>query len=201
MNINDRLIKHKLNTDQRNQRELLFIVISVSIGIFLGSVIYMNADELIIEQINELFLIFNQKFSETKPLTILSGLISEHLTYLLTIILFSTSILATPAIHIATVIKSSGIGFFSAYLYCNFALKGLEYCLLIFYPSMVIFIVFMLTASKASLSYNKVIKQGSAFVTKTAIINLMITVSFLLLSCLVESVLIISFSSLFSFQV
>ena len=143
MTIKKKSTKQKTDINKQ-EKTLLFIIISISAGLLVGCVSYIFADKLIVDMVNDLFLPFIKNFSDNKPLMIFTGLLSEHLTYFVLTVFFATSVFGKPAIYVAGIIKSSGIGFLASYIYCSYALKGLEYCILIYFPSMIVFLLFML---------------------------------------------------------
>ena len=68
----------------------------------------------------------------------------SSLPYVILMILFGTSAYGTAVIAIISFIKVIGLGILSSFLYSSYALKGIEYSFLVFFPGKFTFILSVL---------------------------------------------------------
>ena len=168
---------------------------AVSAGIILGAFLYVFAKDGL-----------TGDFSNKNKPEIISGLIIPNVMYFIAMVIFGTSVIGTPAVYAMSVLKSSGLGLLTAYIYDCFALKGIEYCLLVIFPGkfLLIFAMVLLTqnCSHMSMAIYRCMKNAEsrgADIRKFSARSFLILI-ILLISSLIDFVLLISFSSLFDFS-
>ncbi len=91
---------------------------------------------------------------------------SELIYFLLTFFI-GTSLIGMPMCIIPVLIKCVMIGYFSSYMYCEYELKGILFCLVLIYPVAIITTASMIYAASESVYmskyiYRAVIKKNTA---------------------------------------
>lgn len=180
--------------------------IPIALGLIFGSIIFNFSGSDILSSFKKYFLSFATDFSNKSTPEIFSGMLLTYLPYFIMMFILGACVMGNAPTLILSFIKSAGIGMTGAYIYSVYALKGVEYCLLIFYPGKIlsIFGMLMLTHSSFSMStnINKLIKSGgevkidmNKYIVRSCFIGLIF-----ILGSLVDFITIKCFSSLFSFS-
>ncbi len=195
----------KLNLKPQNT-SVMISFLPIAIGLVTGSVIYILCQEYLTGKLWDYFIGFTTEFSSKNTPEIISGLIVSNLPYIMLMFFFGTGAFGAPIVLILSFIKSAGLSLTATYIYAAYALEGIEYCLLVFFPGKVLLLFSMLLLTQnsftTSLDVGRVIK-GTAesevrldrYILRSALI-----LAIFILSSLVDFLMIISFSSLFSFN-
>lgn len=179
--------------------------IPIALGLIFGSLMFNFSDEGIFDSLKNCFLSFATDFTNKNTPEIISGMLLTYLAYFFMMVIFGMCALGTVPVFILSFFKSAGIGMTAAYIYSGYALKGVEYCLLVFYPGKILAMLamLMLTHSCYYMSGNirKLIKGShdttieiEKYVLRSALIG-----SIFILSSLVDFLMLRCFSSLFAF--
>ncbi len=143
--------------------KIIFTIISV-ISILIGSLIYRYNSNVEISDLSNKFLsiILNESF-----FGIFLCLLKSDLLYYLFIFFIGTSIIGAPLTFIPLLLKSVIIGYFSSYMYCEYELKGVLFCLILIYPFFVITTTSLIYASNESVYmckyiYNTITNKNTA---------------------------------------
>lgn len=186
-------------------KTLLLCFAVIASGLVSGTFIYLFAKEALNAEILDAFLSYFTSFSHKTKIEIFSGMLIANLPYILLVIVLGTSAYGSVFIAIFSFIKIAGLGILSAYFYSEFALKGVEYSLLVFFPGkfmLILSVLFMMHYSiNNSIHISRLIKgeyktenSSSLYSVKTATAVMMF-----ILSSLFDCFMAVSFSSLFSF--
>lgn len=191
--------------DNTKKSALISCLIIIA-GLLSGSILYILSKENLSGSLFDYFISFSVDFSDKNKPEIFSGLLLQNLIYFVSMLLFGTSVIGTPAVFIITFIKSAGLGLLTAYIYGSFALKGIEYCLLVLFPGkyFLIFAMLLLTQNCYCVSLGilqnlrNANNRGADF-RKFTVRSLLILI-ILIISATVDFIAVISFSSLFNFR-
>ena len=190
------IIKDRLNLE-------IFIVIAL--GIISGTVFYIYSEPHIAEEIGNSFAAFCTGFTQKTKAEVFTGLLLGHLPYVIFMLILGKSSIGYIVIPLISYVKIMGIGFLNSYLYAVFGLKGVEYSLLIFLPGkflMLFSVIFLMQCCiKNSVGIKSYIKGETEAENNSTIysVRIMIAVIILISSSLIDCILTVSFSSLFSF--
>ncbi|MBO5936971.1 MAG: stage II sporulation protein M [Clostridia bacterium] len=178
----------------------------ISAGIILGAALYVFAKDSLTGDLFDYFISFSVDFSNKNKPEIISGLIMQNIIYFVLMLIFGTSVIGSPAVYFLSLLKTSGLGLLIAYIYDCYALKGIEYCLLVMFPGkfLLIFAMVLLTQNCSHMSTGiyqciKNTESRGADIRKFSARSVLILI-ILLISSLVDFVALISFSSLFDFS-
>lgn len=197
--------KPSFSVDTTKKSAIISSIILV-VGIISGTIIYFVTDESLINELWDYFISFSTDFSNKNKTEIISGLIMQNLIYYILMLLFATCFFGAPAVVVTSFLKASGLGMLTAYIYDNFALKGVEYGLLVIFPGKIILILAMILLTQnccmTSLDIKNYITNNSNKIVdlkKFALRSILILI-LILISCLIDFLTIVSFSSLFDFS-
>ncbi len=178
----------------------------IASGLVFGCLFYTFEGSLLKNELWNFFVSFSSDFSNKNKPEILSGLLISNMPYVCLMTVFGTCAVGTPAVFLLSFLKSAGLGALSSYIYSSYALEGIEYCLLIFFPGKIIllFAMLLLTQSCYTLSrdiFSALKQEGIKKVNmeKYFLRTVLITAIFSF-SALIEFLCLTSFSSLFSFS-
>lgn len=179
--------------------------VAIAVGILVGSVLYVLNKDALAKDLIDYFISFSLNFANKNKPEIISGLIMQNLVYFIAMLILGTSFIGTPAVYAISAIKSAGLGLLATYIYDSFALKGIEYCLLVLFPGKFILIFAMIlltqncghTSSEVLTSIKHMESRGVDFRKFTARSLLILIILFL--SSVVDFFTLISFSQLFDF--
>ncbi len=188
-----------------NNKIQMINFIVVALALITGTLLYMFAEENIKIEINNYFMKYSLDFASKTKIEIFSGIFISHLPYIVIMIIFSTSTIGYVFAILVSFSKVMGLGIVSAYLYSSFALKGIEYAFMIFFPGK-----FILLFSVLCIMYFSVSKSYS--IHKLAIgehsnktdgnifaVNISFSTLLFVITALIECFFISSFCSLFTF--
>ncbi len=124
----------------------VFTILSV-ISILTGCLIFRYNPNAEVSDLANKFLsvILNESFLE-----IFITLLKNDLLYYLLIFFIGTSVIGVPLTFIPLLLKSIVIGYFGSYMYCEYELKGVLFCLILIYPFFVITTTSLIYASNES---------------------------------------------------
>ncbi len=174
-------------------------------GIVTGSLIYIVSKTQVSTELWELFTSFCMDFSNKNKPEIISGLVMQNLAYYSLMLIFAVSAFGTPAVFFLSFIKTLGLGMLTTYIYDTFALKGIEYCLLVLLPGKIILLFAMVLLTQncyiMSLDIYRSLRNKSdrAVEFKKFSLRALLILILILVSSLIDFILVISFSSLFDF--
>ena len=189
-----------------SDRIAIFSALIIIVGIVSGAVIYSVTKDEILNKLCEYFLSFTTDFANKNKPEIISGLILSNIPYLIMMLIFGTNVVGTPGVVALTLAKSMGLGLLYTYIYDAFALKGIEFCLLILLPGkfVLVFAMILLTQNcfvtssglrKSLCNSEDRVVPLQKFALRSIIIALLFVVS-----SLIDFLTISSFSSLFDFN-
>lgn len=191
---------------QKKIPSVVIVALPIAVGIIFGCIIYFFSDQSVFDSLKTYFIKFSTEFSDKNKSEIISGLIVSYLPYVIIMLIFGACAWGTAPVFIMSFLKSAGIGMTATYLYDVYALKGIEYSLLVFYPGKIIavFAMLALTHSCYSMSrnINMLIKcKGEGAVSLDSYFMRTLLISFIfVISSFVEFLTVTCFSSLFSFN-
>ncbi|MBE6774743.1 MAG: hypothetical protein E7543_00960 [Ruminococcaceae bacterium] len=174
-------------------------------AIVCGTLLYVFLKDYFADGIFKSFTSFFSDFSNKTNLEIISGIALSHLPYILLMMILGTSACGCAIIVIISFIKVAGLGILAAYFYSSFALKGIEYALLVFFPGkfvLILSVLFMMHfCTNNSLNIKSLIKGECRAENMDSLYNLKSVIAILLfiLSSAIDGFTVVSFSSLFAF--
>lgn len=208
MKVSAVITANKFRTDavKNNPYGIIIVFLSVALGLVCGCSVYTVADNSIFSSLSEYFIDFATDFSNKNKPEIFSGLIVSDIPYFLAMFILGTSALGSVPALFLSFFKSAGIGAVVTFLYATYSLKGIEYCLLMLFPSntLMIFAMLILTHSCyiTSMKINRLVgnKDGVDVELQKYIMRSGLIYCIIFLAEIIRFVTIISFSSLFSFS-
>ncbi len=206
MKISAIISKDIIKTSDAMKDRLNIKVFSViALALLSGTLLYILSENHLIEEMRDSFTNFYGQFTSKSKTEVFTGILLAHLPYVVLMIILGSSTVGYLLIPLLSYIKITGIGVLNSYLYSAFGLKGLEYSLLIFFPGkflMLFSVIFLMQCCiDNSVSVKNIIK-GESRVKKNGtyyLIRITVAVLLLALSALIDCILAVSFSSLFSF--
>ena len=205
MKINAVISKPSIKFDL-SDKLAMFSAVIIAVGIVTGAMIYSVAKSEIVNLLCEYFTSFVTDFANKNKPEIISGLILSNIPYFIMMLIFGTNVAGTPGVIALTYAKSMGIGLLYTYIYEAYALKGIEFCLLVLLPGkfVLIFAIILLTQNCMLTSNNlrKNLKCEESRVVplhKFALRSMIIAVIFIL-SSVVDYFTLTGFSALFDFN-
>ena len=175
-------------------------------GVVAGTLIYIITKSCTANILNEYFISFSKEFINKDKSEIFSGLVFQNLIYFIVMLVLATCAFGTPAVFVLSFIKVMGLGMLVTYIYDSYALKGLEYCLLILFPGklILIFSMLLLTQSCYLMSidiYDKIKSNNDRVVDfKKFSLRALLIFVFMFLSGILDLITFTSFSTLFNFS-
>ncbi len=197
--------KPSFSSDNTKKSALISTIILVA-GIISGTVVYMLSKDSVENELRELFLSFFTELSNKNKPEIISGLVMQNLGYFFLMLIFAVCAFGTPAVYFLSFAKALGLGMLTTYIYDAFALKGIEYCLLVFFPGKILLIFAMVLLTQncyvMSLDINRSLRNKSDGVVefKNFSLRALLILIIIFLSSFVDFLTVISFSSLFNFS-
>lgn len=196
--------KPKLKLDSTNKSALISALV-IFVGVVVGIALYSALSENLKYELNDHFINYLSTFSQKNKPELISGLIFQNIIYFVLMLIFSVCLYGTLAIFMISSLKAVGLGILTTHIYCKFALKGIEYCLLVLFPGKFILILAMLLLTQNcyvnSNSILRVMRNQEDRVVDMKKFSLRSAVIFLLLliSSTVDFISAVSFSQLFEF--
>lgn len=209
MKINAVITTNKLKSTKKAFSEnsaILSSFLSVCFGIVAGCILNIINTDTVFESIQEYFVNFATQFSYKAKAEIFSGLLISNIPYFILMLILGASTIGSFTVYVISFFKSAGIGAVATYLYSTYSLRGIEYCLLVFFPAkiLLIFGILLLTTSCYANSKNIVLLIKNSAENKIEMNKYFLRSFFIYLvfviSSIVEFIAITSFSSLFSFN-
>ncbi len=177
----------------------------IAFALLSGTLLYILSENYLVEEMRESFIGFYSDFSSKSKTEVFTGILLAHLPYVAIMIILGSSSIGYLLIPLISYTKIAGISFLNSYLYSAFGLKGIEYSLLILFPGkflMLFSVVFLMQCCiDNSVSVKNIIKGESRAENNGTFyaVRIAVAVIFLVFSSLVDCILAVSFSSLFSF--
>lgn len=206
MTIKTVIQKNKLDLLSSGRVSTIISCIPIGTGLLLGCLFCFLFENQITEKLITAFVEFATNHSNKSGLEIFSGIVLSIIPYFLIMYFLGTSARGTSAIFLMTFLKALGLSIVTTYIYFTYELKGIEYCLLVFFPGKILLLFSMLLLTENCYVTSKQIQrtvknknESKVDLIKYDFRNVFIAV-IMLLSCLVEFVLIKAFSTLFVFD-
>lgn len=178
----------------------------IIVGITVGTALYVLSEKAIENQLWNYFISFSTDFANKNKPEIFFGLVMQNLAYFSVTLFCALCVFGTPAVFFLSFTKSLGLGMLTTYIYDSFALRGIEYCLLVFFPGKILLIFAMILLTQncyvMSTDINRSIRnksEGGVEFRKFTLRGLFI-LFLIILSSLIDFLTVISFSSLFDFS-
>ena len=204
MKINAVISKPSVKMDRANKSAIVS-ALAVSIGIVVGSIVYAISKGELTDTLLEYFISFSMDFTDKNKPEILSGIVLSNIPYFIAMVILGTSAVGTPVVLPLTFVKSMGLGLLTTYIYDAFALKGIEYCLLVLFPGKSVLIFAMILATQNSIITSNIIRKklkykdnGVVSLNKFALRATFILIM-IMLSGVIDFLTLLSFNSLFNF--
>lgn len=186
----------------------LVLLVSVFIcGLIIGAFAVKNNDSLLSSQLEE---IIKTSIIKKNDLTFLKSFIDSLISDLMFLIItFSLGLCAIgiPAISVIPLIKGFSLGITGAYIYLNYSVKGVCYCLLVLFPAQIISAAILIFACNESfymsadlfstINNKSIIKDKNLvrlYLTRFGLLSIL-----MILTSLFDALLSKLFSSIFSF--
>ncbi len=194
----------KLKNDFKNPG-IVFSFAAIALGLIFGSVLYIFSKNYTYDTLFEYFIRFSTEFSYKNKPEIFSGLIVSNILYVILMLVFGMGALSSPVIFLLSFIKSAGLGMTVTHIFNTYALEGIEYCMLVYFPgkALLLFSMLLLTQSCywSSREISRAIKGEDVIVrTDKYILRSVLICLVFVIASLIEFITIICFSSLFSFS-
>lgn len=197
--------KDIFNAINENKSAVQSTLIIIS-GIVIGAILYIFNLENLSGDMFEYFISFSMDFTHKSKPEIFSGLLIPDLIYVIVMVILGTCVFGTHSVACISLINSMGLGMLITYIYDNFALKGIEYCLIVLLPGKFLLVLAMILLTQNSVITSRLIKdsaygRGDRVVDlRKYIIRILVITVIIILSTLVDFLTVISFSSLFDFS-
>lgn len=197
--------KNKYKQPLSLPEKLLLVSGSVMLlGMLTGVLLFRTNSSYMSNELCKYFLSFSTDFSGKNYLEILSGFLSVNIIYYSIVVIMGTSALGDAPIVFMTFLQSTGIGALTSYLFTTYGIRGFEYFLLVLCPGKIILIIASLLAAQNGLKSVIHIRSclrhehREEYHLKDYLIRSFIVLGIMAISCLVDSVTIKLFASLFN---
>lgn len=174
------------------------------LGIITGVILFRTNSSYMSNELCQYFISFSTDFSGKSYLEILSGFLSVNIIYYGIVVIMGTSALGDAPIIIMTFLQSTGLGALTSYLFTTYGIRGFEYFLLVLFPGKIILLIASLLAAvnglKSVIHIRNCLKHTlrEEYHFKLYLIRSLLVLAIMAVSCLVDSVTIKLFASLFS---
>lgn len=151
-------------TSLKKNRRILIMMLLFAAGMIIGAVSLKRADSYLSGAFSDMFSVYiRSKSSQSLGMNFINSL-AVNAAFMLAVFVFGLCAVGLPLICILPIIRGVGIGILSGYLYSNFALRGLGYCVLVIYPGLIPAIFALLLACSAGInsSYEMLLSLSSA---------------------------------------
>ena len=196
--------KDVFNTISENKSSVQSTVIIV-LGIISGALLYVINTESLTGDLFKYFISYSMDFAHKSKPEIFSGLLLPDIIYFIIMLILGTCAFGTSAVICISLVNSTGLGMLLTYIYDNFALKGIEYCLMVLLPGKFLLVLAMILLTQNSVVTSKSIRE-SVYTKNDRVVDFkkytiraLVILAIILLSTLIDFLAIISFSSLFEF--
>lgn len=205
MTIKTVMPKNKLDLFSSGRVSTVISCIPIVAGLLMGCIFSYLFENQTGEKILSAFIDFATNHSNKSSAEIFSGIVLSLIPYFILMYFLGMSPRGKAAIFILTFLKSLGLSVVVTNIYFTYELKGIEYCLLVFFPGKIFLLFSMLLLTENCYATSKLIQQTIKNKNETKVDllkydfrNVFIAV-IMLLSCVIEFVLIKAFSTLFVF--
>lgn len=150
-------------TSLKKNRRILIMMLLFAAGMIIGAVSLKRADSYLSGAFSDMFSVYiRSKGSQSLGMNFINSL-AVNAAFMLAVFVFGLCAVGLPLICILPIIRGVGIGMLSGYLYSNFALRGLGYCVLVIYPGLIPAIFALLLACSAGInsSYEMLLSLSS----------------------------------------
>lgn len=167
------------------------------VSILLGSVLYNNINDLSVNELisNRITMLKTGEFS-----SVLLFLVKTEIVFYIISLFIGTSFIGSPLVVLPASIKCIIIGFISSYMYNEFELKGVLFCLLFVFPYAAVTTTSLLFALSESISmsrlgFNSVTNKNTAddISVKLYLLRYLILIIINIICALFNSLLIVLF--------
>jgi hypothetical protein len=107
-------------------------------GLIISAFVIKNSDSILSVQINEIIKASITRRSSAGFLMLFLDSFAPILFYFVMCFTFGLCAVGVPLISFLPVIKGFGVGLISSYIYSTFSVRGVCYCLLIYFPAQII---------------------------------------------------------------
>ena len=186
-------------------KSAIFASLVIIIGIISGVLLYVFNKTEISVKLSESFIKYAAEFSQKNKPEIFSGLIGYDLIFLLVMTILGTCAFGTPALICLSIVSSMGLSMLTAFIYDNFALKGIEYCLMVFLPGKFFLILALILLTQNCVVTSKSIidslnsKADRVVDFRKYSLRVLVIAVIIFLSAIVDFITLTGFSSLFDF--
>jgi len=197
-------LKEKIISMKDSWRICLLLTLFIT-GLIIGSFVIKNNNSLLINQIEQIVKNSVTEKSSSSFIKNFFDFLLPNTVYLILSFTFGFCAVGIPLISLLPLIKGFGMGIIGAYIYQAFAIKGVCYCLLIFFPAQIISSAVLIYACNegfymASELFNalriKQISKEKDFI-RVYLTRFVILLSFLLIASFTDSLLSSIFSGFF----
>lgn len=196
-----KLFQSKLIED----RGLLFSFLSVLSGLLSGAITANYPESSLKEKILTLFVSFNTDLADKTKAEYFCGILLSTLLYFFILFACGSNTFGKIPALLVTFFKATGITAVIAFLYAQYGLKGLEYCLLVYIPGKILLIFAMLFFTKACFDFSCVLSAGftvtaeAKTLRRVFLLKAAVSLLILVLSAATDFLSCILFASLFQF--
>lgn len=151
-------------TSLKKNRRILIMMLLFAAGMIIGALSLKKADSYLSGAFSDMFSVYiRSKSSQSLGMNFINSL-AVNAAFMLAVFVFGLCAVGLPLICILPIIRGVGIGMLSGYLYSNFALRGLGYCVFVIYPGLIPAIFALLLACSAGInsSYEMLLSLSSA---------------------------------------
>lgn len=151
-------------TSLKKNRRIIIMMLLFAVGMIIGAVSLKKADGYLSGAFSDMFSVYiKSKGSQSLGINFINSL-AVNAAFMLAVFVFGLCAVGLPLICILPVMRGVGIGMLSGYLYSNFALRGLGYCVLVIYPGLIPAVFALLLACSAGInsSYEMLLTLSSA---------------------------------------
>lgn len=148
---------------KKNGRMLAMLAVFAA-GMIIGAVFVKRGGDLFSDIVCNMFTAYiKAKNEQSIGLNFINSL-AVNISFMLAAFIFGLCAVGLPFVCTLPLLKGIGIGMLSGYLYSEFSLKGLGYCILIIYPGLIPAVFALLLACSAGIvsSYEMLLSFSSS---------------------------------------
>lgn len=154
MKISSRILSLKKINFLKDKHQL-WSFISVIAGLVFGIIVSIFSNNEFNTTLQDLFITYSSDFSNKSNLEVFSGIILLGIPYYIVMFILGGSFFGKFLCAPVTALKAAGLSAIASCIYKSYALKGLEYLLLIFFPGKVVLIFSMLIFTKITMDMSQ----------------------------------------------
>ena len=151
-------------TSLKKNRRILIMMLLFAAGMIIGALSLKKADSYLSGAFSDMFSVYiRSKSSQSLGMNFINSL-AVNASCMLAGLVVGLGAFGLPLIWILCRRRCVGMGMLCGYLYSNFALRGLGYCVLVIYPGLILAIFALLLACSAGInsSYEMLLSLSSA---------------------------------------